>query len=182
MPPSRNPCQMASTDCHQTQDTPDLIHVPVNMASQNVSQLSRLELQVKKTMQTLTVSVNVTRCHFFPCGSIQWHTSAFVSNFTWLLLSPGKKKTLWVIGKKIQPLLPMPPASTSDIIGHHNKIGVIILGVIHLWVQHVGFYSLMTKMQETFLREKNCSWKLALLNSSILEINRFYDQSSCSMQ
>ena len=41
------------TNCHQNQDTPDLICVSGNMASWNESQPSGPELQIKKTIQFL---------------------------------------------------------------------------------------------------------------------------------
>ena len=46
MQASRNPCQVASTDCHWRQDTLGLIRVPRSMSSQSVSQLGDTQIVI----------------------------------------------------------------------------------------------------------------------------------------
>ena len=71
------------------------------------------------------VLINVSGCHFFPHGRIQFHT--FVScalpcqrPFCQTAICHTATTYNRIFGRKVQLLLP--PASASDIVGQHNKI------------------------------------------------------------
>ena len=72
MPASRHPCQVASTDCHQSQNTPDLICTLWHMANQSAFQPSsphNVAKRGKESNYTLKPWPMVTDSHCLNCHS-----------------------------------------------------------------------------------------------------------------
>ena len=84
-------CLAASINCHWNQGIPDLIRIPVNSASQSLSQPSELDLQVKITIQTL-IFIN------HPTYMQVWHKA-----FLWVSSAGPLLTHTWRFQKCLEP-------------------------------------------------------------------------------
>ena len=93
--------------------------------------------------------MNVIRCNFFPHGGIQLHTFASCTlpcqtpfcQTAPLLSSVARQENLKEYWREGSSSTDISPTSASDVVGQHNKIGVInfgatlvILTLVHLLV------------------------------------------------
>ena len=82
----------------------------------------------------------VSRCHFFPHGGIQWHTfTSYVlprqmpfGQTAPLLLLVTWQQHVTKYRQEASTSTAIPPTSTPDLMGQHNKTGGITFGAAHI--------------------------------------------------
>lgn len=60
-----------------------------------------------------------------------------VAKLLYVTMRQTKERELWVIGRKVYPVLPIPLAHDFDIVGQYNKLGSTTFQTAHVYVCNV---------------------------------------------